>query len=222
MANYNQILKNANDFDATLVAVSKTKPNSAVIDLYDQGQRHFGENKVQELCAKYEELPKDIKWHFIGHLQRNKVKYIAPFVFLIHGVDSFRLLKEIDKQALKSNRTIDVLLQVHIAKEDTKFGFNESELFEMLSSDEFKQFKNINVIGLMGMATNTDDEAQIANEFTSLKQLKIKLKEEYFQQKEDFRVLSMGMSGDYNIALNCGSNMLRIGSLLFGARNYDK
>lgn len=222
MANYNQILKNANDFDATLVAVSKTKPNSAIIDLYDQGQRHFGENKVQELCAKYEKLPKDIKWHFIGHLQRNKVKYIAPFVFLIHGVDSFRLLKEIDKQALKSNRTIDVLLQVHIAKEDTKFGFNESELFEMLSSDDFKQLKNINVNGLMGMATNTDDEAQIANEFTSLKQLKNKLKNEYFQQKEDFRVLSMGMSGDYNIALNCGSNMLRIGSLLFGARNYDK
>lgn len=200
----------------TLVAVSKTKPNEAIEDAYQTGQRVFGENKVQELVSKWETLPKDIQWHMIGHLQRNKVKYIAPFVSLIHSVDSLRLLQEIDKQAKKNNRVIDCLLQVHIAKEDTKFGFDEAELVEFINSDDPKELNNVRIRGLMGMATFTSEEDQLRAEFSSLKQI-------YERQKaafEDFDILSMGMSGDYQLAIEEGSTMIRVGSAIFGARFY--
>lgn len=203
----------------TLVAVSKTKPIEALQEAYDAGQRIFGENKIQEMTAKWEVLPEDIEWHMIGHVQRNKVKYMAPYVSLIHGVDSFKLLQEIDKQAAKHNRVISCLLQVHIAEEDTKFGFNEAEIIETVALDAFKLLKNVSVVGLMGMATFTDDEIQVAREFDTLKQLFDKLK----ALKDDnlnMDILSMGMSGDYKIAMKSGSNMVRIGSSIFGARNY--
>jgi PLP dependent protein len=211
---------------ATLVAVSKTKPATDIQALYDLGQRDFGENYVQELAEKEALLPKDIRWHFIGHLQSNKVKYIAPFVHLIHGVDSFSLLKEINKQALKNNRIINCLLQVHIAKEDTKFGFSEKELHELsqlqdTSTGSVHELKNINIIGLMGMASFSDNEDVIKNEFRNLKILfdaNAKLSTINYQ----LSTLSMGMSSDYKIALEAGSNMVRIGSLLFGERNYAK
>lgn len=199
---------------ATLVAVSKTKPVSDIQDLYDLGQKDFGENYVQELVEKYETLPRDIRWHFIGHLQSNKVKYIAPFVYLIHGVDSKNLLKEINKQAAKNDRTIDCLLQVHIAKEETKFGFGIHELKELLESKEVKELRNINIIGLMGMASLTDDEDKIRKEFHTLKKL--------FDSDAQLSTLSMGMSSDYKFAIAEGSNMVRIGSLLFGERNYSQ
>ena len=204
------------DGKATLVAVSKTKPIEDIQALYDLGQRDFGENYVQELTDKYEALPKDIRWHFIGHLQSNKVKYIAPFVHLIHGVDSENLLKEINKQALKNNRIIDCLLQIHIAQEETKFGFDVHELGELHGLHELK---NVKVVGLMGMASFTNDENKIREEFRSLK----KLFDENVQRSmfnAQFSTLSMGMSADYKIALQEGSNMVRIGSLLFGERNY--
>ena len=201
---------------ATLVAVSKTKPNEAIIEAYEAGQRVFGENKVQELTDKYEALPKDIEWHMIGHLQSNKVKYIAPFVSLIHGVDSFKLLKEINKRAAQNNRVIDCLLQIHIAKEDTKFGFDEKEVIELLASEKFKSLQNVTVIGLMGMATFTDNKNQVKKEFTSLKQLFDKLQ----ISNPKLKTLSMGMSGDYHLAIECGSNMIRVGSSIFGKRNY--
>ncbi len=200
----------------TLVAVSKTKPNEAIEDAYQTGQRVFGENKVQELVSKWETLPKDIQWHMIGHLQRNKVKYIAPFVSLIHSVDSLRLLQEIDKQAKKNNRVIDCLLQVHIAQESTKFGFDEAELVEFINSDDPKELNNVRIRGLMGMATFTSEEDQLRAEFSSLKQI-------YERQKaafEDFDILSMGMSGDYQLAIEEGSTMIRVGSAIFGARFY--
>lgn len=203
----------------TLVAVSKTKPIEALQEAYDAGQRIFGENKIQEMTAKWEVLPKDIEWHMIGHVQRNKVKYMAPYVSLIHGVDSFKLLQEIDKQAAKHNRVISCLLQVHIAEEDTKFGFDEAEITETVALDAFKLLKNVSVVGLMGMATFTEDEIQVAREFDTLKQLFDKLK----ALKDDnlnMDILSMGMSGDYKIAMKSGSNMVRIGSSIFGARNY--
>jgi len=201
--------------NVTLVAVSKTKPISAVQEAYDQGQRIFGENRVQEMTEKWEKMPKDIEWHMIGHLQRNKVKYMAKFVSLVHGVDSPRLLAEINKQAEKHNRTISCLLQVHIAEEDTKFGFNEEELLELVHTDSFKAHKNVKVKGLMGMATFTDDMDQVRREFKGLKSLYTKLKDQYI----DFDVLSMGMSGDYQIAIEEGSTMVRIGSSIFGSRN---
>ncbi|GLU44512.1 YggS family pyridoxal phosphate-dependent enzyme [Allomuricauda sp. NBRC 101325] len=201
----------------TLVAVSKTKPNEAILEAYEAGQRVFGENKVQEMVAKWEVLPKDIEWHMIGHLQRNKVKYMAEFVSLIHGVDSLKLLSEIDKQAQKQDRVISCLLQMHIAEEDTKFGLNQSELNELINSEAFKAMKNIKIVGLMGMATFTTDETQIHKEFAQLKSIFDSLKSEI----PEISILSMGMSGDYNIAITEGSTMVRIGSSIFGARNYS-
>ncbi|RKQ51737.1 hypothetical protein BXY85_2769 [Roseivirga pacifica] len=205
---------------ARLIAVSKTKPNEDLLQAYESGQRAFGENKVQELVAKAEALPKDIEWHMIGHLQRNKVKYIAPFVSLIHGVDSERLLKEIDKQAAKNERIINCLLQVHIAEEDTKFGFDEAELMAFLNSEVFDQLSHIKVIGLMGMATNTDNMEQVRKEFSSLKKLSERIKNEIEKSNLEMKELSMGMTSDYKIACEEGSTMIRVGSAIFGARNY--
>ncbi len=202
----------------TLVAVSKTKPVSDILQAYEAGQRVFGENKVQEMCSKQPQLPNDIKWHLIGHLQTNKVKYIAHFVELIHGVDSLKLLKEIDKQAKKHNRVISCLLQIYIAQEETKFGLNEEEFVEIINSEEFKQLQNIKVVGLMGMATYTELDDQIRKEFTYLKSLFDKYKP-LNTSNFQLSVLSMGMSGDYQIALECGSTMIRIGSNIFGNRN---
>ncbi|MGC4104453.1 YggS family pyridoxal phosphate-dependent enzyme [Ferruginibacter sp.] len=206
---------------ATLVAVSKTKPAEDIQALYDLGQRDFGENYVQELAEKEAVLPKDIHWHFIGHLQSNKVKYIAPFVHLIHGVDSFNLLKEINKQALKNNRMIDCLLQVHIAKEETKFGLDEKELNELVQMLAKSELNNIRVTGLMGMASFSDDTELVSNEFRQLKNI-FEQHAQYSTFNFQLSTLSMGMSGDYKIALEEGSNMVRIGSLLFGERNYPQ
>lgn len=204
-----------------LVAVSKTKPNEAILEAYEANQRVFGENKVQELVAKYEALPKDIEWHMIGHLQTNKVKYIAPFVHLIHGVDSEKLLKEINKQASKNNRVQNVLLQIHIAQEETKFGLNTEELNEIIAAIQANKYPNIEVVGLMGMATNTDDSTQITKEFKELQQLFNHLKNTHFKQNANFKELSIGMSSDYKIALNFGATLIRVGSSIFGARNYS-
>ena len=200
----------------TLVAVSKTKPNKHILEAYEVGQRIFGENKVQEMVQKWEDLPKDIEWHMIGHVQRNKVKYMAEFVSLIHGVDSPRLLKEINKQAKKHDRVIPCLLQIHIAEEDTKFGLDKAELEELIESDAFKTMENIKIVGLMGMATFTDDESQVRREFAQLKSMFDDLK----TKLNDITILSMGMSGDYRLAIEEGSTMVRIGSSIFGARNY--
>nr|WP_321451857.1 YggS family pyridoxal phosphate-dependent enzyme [uncultured Carboxylicivirga sp.] len=207
---------------ACLVAVSKTKPNEDILEAYEAGQRIFGENKVQELAAKYESLPKDIEWHMIGHLQTNKVKYIAPFVQLIHGVDSAKLLKMINKEGLKNNRKIPVLLQMHIAEEETKFGFSKSELLEILNPATLEELTYVTIKGLMGMATYTDDEAQIRKEFASLKNLFEELKQEVFSTNNDFTEISMGMSGDFILAIEEGSTMVRVGSSIFGKRNYIK
>ncbi len=204
----------------TLVAVSKTKPENLILEAYNVGQKIFGENKVQDLVQKYEHLPKDIQWHFIGHLQTNKVKFIVPFVSLIHAVDSLKLLKEINKEALKINRTVNCLLQIYIAKEETKFGLDEKEVFQLLESSDFKELKNINISGLMGMATYTNNLSQIASEFDSLKKLHLKLKNTFFATDNSFNEISMGMSGDYKIAIANGSTMVRIGSSIFGERNY--
>ncbi|MCT4613496.1 MAG: YggS family pyridoxal phosphate-dependent enzyme [Marinifilaceae bacterium] len=204
-----------------LVAVSKTKPIECIEDAYDGGYRIFGENKVQELRQKYETLPKDIEWHMIGHLQTNKVKYIADFVHLIHGVDSLKLLKEINKQAKKFDRKISCLLQFHIAEEQTKFGFDINEVLEMLNSDAYKLLENIQICGVMGMATNTSDESQIRKEFLSLKDVFKELKESFFSNSPEFAEISMGMSGDYKLAIDCGSTMIRVGSTIFGKRNYS-
>ena len=203
-----------------LVAVSKTKPNTDILEAYHAGQRIFGENKVQELVQKYEQLPKDIDWHFIGHLQTNKVKLIAPFVNLIHGVDSLKLLKVIDSEAIKNNREICCLLQFHIAEEDTKFGLTLAEAMEILDSEEFKSLKNVNVTGVMGMATFTDNIQQIRNEFSLLKTIFKTLKNEYFARIKCFSEISMGMSDDYPVAIEEGSTMIRVGSKIFGERNY--
>lgn len=213
--NLNEI-KNSLPEHVTLVAVSKTKPNVAILEAYDAGQRVFGENKIQEMTQKWEELPRDIQWHMIGHVQRNKVKYMAAYVSLIHGVDSFKLLKEIDKHAKKHNRTIDCLLQIHIAEEDTKFGLDEDELTNILNSDAYKELKNINIIGLMGMATFTQNEEQVKKEFKKLHNIF----EEIKKINSNISTLSMGMSGDYKMAIAEGSTMVRIGSSIFGARNY--
>ena len=206
--------------NVTLVAVSKTKPVSELMEAYEAGQRIFGENKIQEMSDKFDEMPNDIQWHMIGHVQTNKVKFMAPFVSLVHGVDSLKLLEEIDKQALKNNRVIDCLLQIHIAEEDTKFGLDETELFEILGSETFKNLKNIQVKGLMGMATFTEDESQIKKEFTVLKQLFDKVNT-LSTISYPISILSMGMSDDYKIAIECGSTMVRIGSSIFGNRNYN-
>lgn len=203
---------------ATLVAVSKTKPAADIMVLYEAGQRDFGENYIQELLEKKAALPLDIRWHVIGHLQTNKVKYIAPFVHLIHSVDSQKLLEEINKQAKSMDRIIDCLFQVHIAKEDTKTGFSEPELLEFLDGGRLSGMQNIRIRGLMGMATLTDDLTQVRSEYKSLKSLFERLKVEYFQENPAFDTLSMGMSSDYLSAIEEGSNMVRIGSLLFGSR----
>ena len=203
----------------TLVAVSKTKPVSDLMEAYDAGQRIFGENYVQELVEKQQELPKDIQWHFIGHLQSRKVKLIAPFVSLIHGVDSMKLLEEINKQALKHHRIIDCLLQIHIAEEETKFGLNENELNEILHfvQNDKEGMKNIRIVGLMGMATFTDNQQQIKKEFTYLKSIFDKTNQ-LLTPNFQLQTLSMGMSGDYPLAIECGSTMVRIGSSIFGTR----
>ncbi len=202
-----------------LVAVSKTKPAELLMEAYRHGQRTFGENKVQEMVWKQDELPKDIEWHFIGHLQTNKVKYIAPFVNLIHGVDSFKLLKTIDSEARKENRIIPCLLQFYIAEEETKFGFSIAEATEMLKSESFLLLRNVKISGVMGMSTYTNDEAQVRKEFAHLKAIFEKLKWEYFVESDNFKEISMGMSGDYQIAIEEGSTMVRIGSTIFGDRN---
>lgn len=209
-------LKESIPAHVTLVAVSKTKPNEDLQEAYDAGQRIFGENKVQEMTGKWEELPKDIQWHMIGHVQRNKVKYMASFVSLIHGVDSFKLLKEINKQGEKNNRKIPCLLQIHIAEEDTKFGFDEKELLELVQDKAFLELDHVEIKGLMGMATFTDDKNQIRREFKSLNTLFQRLK----TNLDGLEILSMGMSGDYQIAIEEGSTMVRIGSSIFGARDY--
>ncbi len=210
-------IKNALPDNVMLVAVSKTKPVADLMQAYVAGQRIFGENKIQEMSGKYEAMPKDIEWHMIGHVQTNKVKFMAPFVALVHGVDSFKLLEEINKQAKKNNRIIDCLFQLHIAEEDTKFGLNEAELDEILQSEDFKSLQNIKIKGLMGMATFTEDKTQIRKEFKHLKSI--------FDRYQNLRTenfalntLSMGMSGDYELAIECGSTMVRIGSSIFGGR----
>jgi len=202
-----------------LVCVSKFNPNESILAAYECGERIFGESKVQELCTKYETLPKDIYWHFIGHLQTNKIKFIVPFVSLIHGVDSYKLLEEINKQAFKLGKVVNCLLQVHIAKEETKFGFSEDELLETLTDKHWKELKNIQICGLMGMATYTENEHQIRSEFSGLKTLYDKMKKIYFVESELFSKLSMGMSDDYQIAIEEGSNLVRVGSKIFGSRN---
>ena len=204
-----------------LVAVSKFQPVSSMLEIYEQGQRIFGESKVQELVSKYETLPNDIEWHFIGHLQTNKVKYIVPFVTLIHGVDSLRLLQEIDKCGQEINKTIDCLLQMHMAQEETKFGFSAKELEKVLNSSEFNALKNIRICGLMGMASYTDDENQIRKEFRWLAEYFNKIKTSYFCHDDFFNELSMGMSGDYQIAIEEGSTMVRVGSSIFGERKIN-
>ena len=209
-ANLNTILKSIPK-EVTLVAVSKTRQNSAIIEAYQLGQRIFGENKVQELVQKFDELPKDINWHMIGHLQTNKVKFIAPFISLIHGVDSVKLLKEINKKAKQNNRVIDCLLQVHIATESTKFGFDIPKVNEAI--DSANEYQNIRIVGLMGMATFTDNKQQVIQEFSSLKIVFDTVKNEHIT------TLSMGMSGDYQLAIEQGSNMVRVGSAIFGHRN---
>ena len=229
---YHQISNELKEKKVTLVAVSKTKSVEEILELYNLGQRDFGENYVQELTEKYQQLPKDIHWHFIGHLQSNKVKLIAPFVHLIHSVDSEKLLKEINKQAKKKERIIDCLLQVHIAKEETKFGLDENELEQIIqalnlanNTNEEKSFKNISIKGLMGMASFTDDEKIVRKEFHSLKTLFDQFTIHHSPlttHPSPFTILSMGMSADYKIAIEEGSNMVRIGSLLFGERNYTK
>ena len=206
--------------DVTLVAVSKFHPNESIMEAYEAGQRIFGESKVQEMTQKYETLPKDIEWHFIGHLQSNKIKYMAPYVTMIHAIDSLSLLKEIDKHAKKVNRTISCLLQIHIAKEETKFGFSFDECRTMLNEEEWKKLDNIRICGVMGMATNCDDQKEIREEFNSLHNFFKEIKEEYFKDEESFKEISMGMSGDYEIAIEEGSTMVRVGSKIFGERIY--
>lgn len=205
---------------AKLIAVSKTKPNELIIEAYESGQRAFGENKVQELVDKQAALPKDIEWHMIGHLQRNKVKYIAPFVHLIHGVDTLKLLKEINKEGRKNDRMIPCLLQIHIAEEDTKFGFDANEVKELLESEVLNELEHVSIAGLMGMATNTDNEDQVRSEFAGLTVLLKELIASYSHPRLNLKEISMGMSGDYKIAVEEGSTMVRIGSTIFGARNY--
>jgi len=201
-----------------LVAVSKTKPSSDIEEAYAAGQRVFGENRPQEMKGKAEELPKDIEWHMIGHLQSKKTKYIAPFVSLIHSVDKLSLLQEINKRAAQNERVINVLLQVYISKEESKYGMDESEVVELLSSEEFNALQNIKVVGLMGMATNTDNEATIRNEFKGLKTFFDSLTQNNYSKNVELTILSTGMSGDYHIAMEEGSNMVRIGSSIFGSR----
>jgi pyridoxal phosphate enzyme (YggS family) len=222
----NTIKKNIDNFKSSipehvkLVAVSKTKPIEDLMEAYEAGHKILGENKAQELKDKQPQMPDDVEWHFIGHMQTNKVKYIAPFVSLIHSVDRFKVLKEINKQAKKNERIISCLLQFHIAEEDTKFGFDWEEVKEMLESVAFTELKNIKVIGVMAMATFTENKDQIRREFKQLKQYFDRLKQDYFSEANDFTEISMGMTNDYQIAIEEGSTMIRVGSAIFGARNY--
>jgi len=213
--NYNQILSTIPPGKVTLVVVSKTQPIEKIREVYESGQRDFGENRVQELLDKKDKLPSDIRWHLIGHLQRNKVKYIAPFIHLIHSVDSMALLEEINKCALNNERTIDLLLEVFIASEETKFGLNEAEVVDLLKDEKYESLKNIRVCGLMGMATNTPEREKVRNEFATLKKLFDKVKNEIFPNDNYFNILSMGMSSDYIIAIEEGSSMVRVGSAIF-------
>ncbi|GAB1449855.1 YggS family pyridoxal phosphate-dependent enzyme [Bacteroidota bacterium] len=201
-----------------LIAVSKTKPNEMIQEAYNAGQRAFGENKVQEMVAKFEQLPKDIEWHMIGHLQSNKVKYIAPFVHLIHSIDSQKLLETVQKEAVKNTKTIDVLLQIYIASEETKFGLSEEEALDLIHLYKQNKYSNIRVRGLMGMASLTDDRNTLNREFSGLKAFWDSLKSEEFINNPEFDTLSMGMSGDYGLAVDCGSTMIRVGSSIFGSR----
>ena len=210
-----RLLKKNLPSNVVLVAVSKTKPISDILEAYHEGQRVFGENKIQEMVEKWEQLPKDIEWHMIGHVQTNKVKYMAPFVSLIHAVDSLKLLKEIDKQAEKQNRKIHCLLQLKIAEEESKFGLNEKDAIDLLASEELKKLTHIKITGLMGMATFTENEMQLRYEFSRLKSFFDTYKDTF-----DLSILSMGMSGDYPIAITEGSTMIRVGSAIFGERNY--
>ena len=209
-----QNIKSQLPSNVTLVAVSKTKPVADLMEAYEAGQRIFGENKIQEMTEKWEEMPKDIQWHMIGHVQTNKVKYMAEYVSLIHGVDSLKLLKEINKQAKKNDRVIDVLLQMHIAEEETKFGLDDDELNEIVNQIQTDKFENVKIIGLMGMATFTENQNQIKKEFLHLKSIFDKLQ----TSNSNLQTLSMGMSGDYKLAIECGSTMIRIGSSIFGSR----
>jgi pyridoxal phosphate enzyme (YggS family) len=212
-----QSIKSSLPENVTLVAVSKTKPISDLMEAYDAGQRIFGENKIQEMVEKYEQMPKDIEWHMIGHVQRNKVKYMAEFVSLIHGVESFKLLKEINKQAQKHDRIIDCLLQIKIAEEDSKFGMSAEDATTLLQSEDYSELKNINIVGVMGMATFTSNMKQVENEFKYLKSTFENLK----TLNSELKIISMGMSGDYQLAIDCGSTMIRVGSSIFGVRNYN-
>ncbi|MDA3906072.1 MAG: YggS family pyridoxal phosphate-dependent enzyme [Bacteroidales bacterium] len=214
-------IKNELQENVKLVAVSKTKPEADIIEAYNSGHKIFGENKVQELVDKHEKLPKDIEWHFIGHLQTNKVKYLAPFVHLIHGVDSLKLLKEINKQGAKNDRILSCLLQFHIATEDAKFGLHKEEAFELLQSAEFQNLKNVQIVGVMGMATYTDDENQIREEFANLKSYFNEIRDNFITG-DYFNEISMGMSADYKIAIEEGSTLIRLGSSVFGIKFYTK
>ena len=203
---------------ARLIAVTKTKPISLLMEAYEAGFKRYGENKVQEMVTKYEQMPKDIEWHLIGHLQSNKVKYIAPFVAMIHSIDSLKLLQEVNKQAQKNNRVIDCLLQVFIAQEETKFGLSEDEVLELLASETYQSLKNVRIVGLMGMASNTDSELQIRKEFAGLKRFFDQLNSSFFTTENPLQELSMGMSGDYLLAVKEGSTLVRVGSAIFGSR----
>ncbi len=215
-----QVIQEKVPSNVTLVAVSKTKPDEAILEAYQAGHRDFGENKVQDLAAKQERLPADIRWHMIGHLQSNKVKYLAPFVHLLHGVDSLKLLGVINREAEKAGRVIDCLLQIRITLEETKFGLTEEELMLLVRSDAFREMKHIRIRGLMGMATYTENSKQIREEFSHLKRIFDRLKLAQFKNQDSFDQLSCGMSGDYQLAIEEGSNLVRIGSLIFGPRNY--
>ncbi len=216
--NINNLKKETEASGVKLIAVSKTKPADVLMEAYNAGQRVFGENNVQEMVEKQQQLPNDIEWHLIGHLQSNKVKYIAPFISLIHSVDSLKLLQEIDKQAAKNKRAIDCLLQIYIADEETKFGLGFDEAIELLRSEEFSALKNVRIVGLMGIATNTDSEKQIKDEFYELHTFFDGIKTSFFRKEDSFKELSIGMSADYKIAMEEGSTMIRVGSLIFGQR----
>jgi len=216
--NINNLKKETEARGVKLIAVSKTKPADVLMEAYNAGQRVFGENNVQEMVEKQQQLPNDIEWHLIGHLQSNKVKYIAPFISLIHSVDSMKLLQEIDKQAAKNKRIIDCLLQIYIADEETKFGLGFDEAIELLRSEEFSALKNVRIVGLMGIATNTDSEKQIKDEFYELHTFFDGIKTSFFRKEDSFKELSIGMSADYKIAMEEGSTMVRVGSLIFGQR----
>lgn len=217
-SNIETLQKELTPIGVQLIAISKTKSNEEIMEAYEAGQRLFGENQVRELTAKYEALPKDIQWHLVGHLQTNKVKYIAEFISMIHSVDSLKLLQEINKQALKNNRVIDCLLQIYIADEDSKFGLDHAEVIELLRSEELQELKNIRICGLMGIATNTQNERMIKEEFYELKMLFDGIKTTFFRKDPSFQILSMGMSSDYKLAIEQGANMIRLGSTIFGQR----